>query len=120
MAEYDEIRAALSHIGADDRDMWIRMGQPSKTKWVKTVSTCGMNGLKQAAITTPATQKRPGNRSKLDISVSVHCFIMPDRTAGGLKNPMFRFLMPKKLGGRRNPKQNGLKQSGCGKKATNV
>lgn len=30
MAEYDEIRAALSHIGADDRDMWIRMGEAVK------------------------------------------------------------------------------------------
>lgn len=30
MAEYDEIRAALSHIGADDRDMWIRMGAAVK------------------------------------------------------------------------------------------
>lgn len=30
MAEYDEIRAALSHIGADDRDMWIRMGTAVK------------------------------------------------------------------------------------------
>lgn len=30
MAEYDEIRAALSHIGADDRDMWIRMGAAIK------------------------------------------------------------------------------------------
>ena len=29
-AEYDEIRAALSHIGADDRDMWIRMGAAVK------------------------------------------------------------------------------------------
>ena len=30
MAEYDETRAALSHIGADDRDMWIRMGEAVK------------------------------------------------------------------------------------------
>ena len=30
MADYDEIRAALNHIGADDRDMWIRMGAAVK------------------------------------------------------------------------------------------
>ena len=30
MADYDEIRAALNHIGADDRDKWIRMGAAVK------------------------------------------------------------------------------------------
>lgn len=30
MADYDEIRTALSHIGADDREMWIRMGAAVK------------------------------------------------------------------------------------------
>ena len=30
MADYDEIRVALNHIGADDRDMWIRMGAAVK------------------------------------------------------------------------------------------
>ena len=120
MAKYDEIRAALNHIGADDRDMWIRMGAAVKDEmgedgfhlWDEWSQTGGSYNARDAKAAWKSF--KPGH-------ISIGTLFHHARQNGWRpENRMFRFPMPKKPSGRLNQKPNGLRRNGCGKRATNV